>query len=354
MIPLPPWWVRRVLLAPLMIVFAVLAVVTLPVTALVAVLLSVTLPGHRQRLLRVLTLIVVYLLLEAVGLVVLFVVWLMSGCGYAIRRPTFQRWHYDVVQVFLRVMFAVSRWVLHVRVEVEGPDPASYAGRPLVVCCRHAGPGDSFLLVHALTNWYAREPRIVLKDTLRWDPAIDVVLSRLPSRFISSKRVRTAEEEIADLALRLDDDDALVIFPEGGNFTEHRRVRAIEKLRRDGFIDAAGRAQAMRYVLAPKPGGVLAALDAAGNADVVWVAHTGTDHLFTVADVWRALPMDTVIRMRWWQVPPSDVPQSREARISWLFSWWEHIDGWIGEQRGETRRRTLRQRLSDRRAKIPR
>jgi ABC-type cobalamin/Fe3+-siderophores transport system ATPase subunit len=29
---------------------------------------------------------------------------------------------------------------------------------------RHAGPGDSFLLLHALVNWYAREPRIVLAD----------------------------------------------------------------------------------------------------------------------------------------------------------------------------------------------
>ena len=39
-------------------------------------------------------------------------------------------------------------------------------------------------MVHALINWYAREPRIVLKDTLQWDPAIDVVLNRLPNRFI--------------------------------------------------------------------------------------------------------------------------------------------------------------------------
>ncbi len=38
--------------------------------------------------------------------------------------------------------------------------------------------------MHALMNWYAREPRIVLKDTLQWDPAIDVVLNRLPNRFI--------------------------------------------------------------------------------------------------------------------------------------------------------------------------
>src|SRR3712207_4198495 len=118
-------------------------------------------------------------------------------------------------------MFWAARHVLHVRVNVDGPDPTAYHDRPLIVCCRHAGPGDSFLLVHALTNWYAREPRIVLKDTLQWDPVIDVVLNRLPSRFISPGQARTGrrpEEEIADLARRLDGNDALVIFPEGGNF----------------------------------------------------------------------------------------------------------------------------------------
>ena len=55
----------------------------------------------------------------------------------------------------------------------------------MLVCCRHAGPGDSFTLIHALMYWYDREPRVVLKDTLQWDPAIDVLLHRIPARFIS-------------------------------------------------------------------------------------------------------------------------------------------------------------------------
>ena len=39
--------------------------------------------------------------------------------------------------------------------------------------------------MYALMDWYHREPRVVLKDTMAWDPAIDVILNRLPSRFIS-------------------------------------------------------------------------------------------------------------------------------------------------------------------------
>ena len=85
----------------------------------------------------------------------------------------------------------------------------------------------------------------------------------------------------------------------------------------------AVRAEEMTHVLAPRPGGVLAALEAAPDADVLMVAHTGLDHLVTVSDLWRELPMDKQITMRWWEVPRSEIPEGREARIEWLFGWWE-------------------------------
>jgi hypothetical protein len=95
----------------------------------------------------------------------------------------------------------------------------------------------------------------------------------------------------------------------------------------------ARRAERMTHVLAPRPGGLLAALDAAPTADIVLVAHTGLDHLVTVADMWRELPMDKSIVMRWWRVPHDDIPTDRDARIEWLFRWWEHIDTWIDTNR---------------------
>jgi hypothetical protein len=89
----------------------------------------------------------------------------------------------------------------------------------------------------------------------------------------------------------------------------------------------------MENVLAPRPGGLLAALDAAPDADVVLVAHTGLDHLVSVRDVWRELPMDKQLIMRWWRVPREEIPDGREDRIDWLFSWWEEIDRWIDAHR---------------------
>ena len=346
---LPPWWIRRVLLVPAMLVLSVVAVISLPLTAVLAVLIGGLTSlfsgasGVWSRPLRLLLLVVGYLVAEAVGLIALGILWLIAGFGRTIRSPASERRHYVLVRTFLEWLYWLVTHVLHLSVRVDGPAPEAYQDRPLIVFCRHAGPGDSFLIVHALLDWYDREPRIVLKDTLQWDPAIDVVLNRLPNRFIRSGSPGRptadqpdqppVEQVIGELAHRLDGNDALVLFPEGGNFTARRRVRAIQRLRRKGLAAEVRKAEAMRNVLPPRPAGVLAVLENAGNADVVWVGHTGTDHLLSVADLWAAVPMDTEILMRWWHVTASDVPPEPEAQISWLYEWWKRIDDWIAVNR---------------------
>jgi 1-acyl-sn-glycerol-3-phosphate acyltransferase len=279
--------------------------------------------------------VVLHLVLESLILVELFGLWIASGFGYLIRRPYFERIHYDIAQTYLAVFFREAKRVLHLEIVTQGPTPDAFPGHPLLVCCRHAGPGDSFTLMHALMNSYHREPRVVLKDTMAWDPAVDVLLSRLPNRFIDAtpKPGEDVEARISELASGMDDNDAFVIFPEGGNFTPKRRERAIDKLRTLGHDRMADRAEGMSNVLAPRPGGFLAALDAAPEADVVLVAHTGLDHLMTVRDIWRELPMDKRLVMRWWRVSRDEIPAGSDERIDWLFGWWEEIDRWVEEHR---------------------
>ena len=330
------WALRRFVLAPAVIGLTVLLWASLPLWLVGAALLSPVIPG-RLRPLRLLWLVLLYLTAESVGLLVLLGLWLASGFGARLRTPYFEGIHYDLVQGVLWVFFREARRVLHLTIETVGTTPDAFPGHPLLVCCRHAGPGDSFTLVHALMHEYRREPRVVLKDTLAWDPWIDVVLSRIPARFISPspRGGEGLEEQIADLARHLDDNDAFVIFPEGGNFTPERRERAIRKLHQLGLHRMAVRAERMTNVLAPRPGGFLAALDAAPEADVLLVAHTGLDHMLTVGDVWRELPMDKRLLMGWWRVPRAEIPAGREERIDWLFARWEEIDRWVAEHRPE-------------------
>jgi 1-acyl-sn-glycerol-3-phosphate acyltransferase len=255
--------------------------------------------------------------------------WIVAGFGLPVRTPPSQYLHYQLVGWYLRVLYREAARVLRLRVQAEGPNPDEYLDRPLLVFCRHAGPGDSFLLINALVNWYAREPRIVLTERMQWAPALDVVLNRLPNRFIPGGGGAQLERRISELATALDHNDAFVIFPEGGNFTERRRTAGVARLRKRGLEQMARRSEAMRHVLPPRPGGVTAALSAAPEADIVFVAHAGLDHLFTVSDIWRALPLDTTVRMRWWRVPAVDVPRDEADQIDWLYQWWERIDRWV-------------------------
>ncbi|ROP32240.1 acyltransferase-like protein [Couchioplanes caeruleus] len=330
---LPPTWVRRLVIAPLVVVLAAVLLTTLPVWLLIALAASPFARGH-LRLPRLAFLAIVYLAWDAAALVSLAVLWVASGCGWRIRTPAFQRAHYVLTGKFLQALFWVAKWSLHLSIDVVGTDPdTGMPGRPEIVVSRHAGPGDSFILIHALVNWFEREPRIVLKAALQWDPAVDVLLNRLPNRFISPGRpgVGDLEKAVGALADGLDHNDAFVIFPEGGNFTPRRRVRAIARLRDRGLVDMAVRAENLRNVLPPKPGGLLSAIDAAPDAGVIFVAHTGLDKMLTVTDVWRELPMDKQLVMRFWSVPPEEIPVGEAERIAWLYDWWARIDAWIDE-----------------------
>ena len=326
------WALRRFVLAPAVIGLTATILVSLPLWLLLAAALSPLLPG-RWRALRLLWIFLLYLVCESLLLLVMWVLWFSSGFGRWVRTPYFEGVHYELLQSVMWLFFREARRVARLKIETRGPTPDAFPGHPLLVCSRHAGPGDSFTLIHTLMHWYGREPRVVLKDTLAWDPAIDVLLRRIPARFISPGSGADLESEIAQLATGLDENDAFVIFPEGGNFTPARRERAITRLRTLGLETMARRAEEMIHVLAPRPGGLLAALDAAPEADVVLVAHTGLDHLLTVGDLWRELPLDKVIIMRWWRVAAEDIPAGRQERIDWLYDWWESIDDWIAEHR---------------------
>ncbi|GIM91410.1 1-acyl-sn-glycerol-3-phosphate acyltransferase [Paractinoplanes toevensis] len=338
---MPPTWIRRLIFAPAVVLLAVVLLTTLPVWLLLALAASPLVPGH-LRVPRLVFLGIVYVVWDAAALVALAALWVASGFGWKIRGPVFQRAHYVLTGRFLGVLFWLARWSLHLTVDVVGTDPdTAIPGRPEIVVSRHAGPGDSFILIHALVNWFDREPRIVLKATLQWDPAVDVLLNRLPSRFITPGRTtpgtKSLEDEVGELAVGLDENDAFVIFPEGGNFTPRRRVKAIQWLRQRGLADMAKKAENLRNLLPPKPGGLAAAIDAAPDAGVIFVAHTGLDRMITVSDVWRELPMDKQLIMRFWSVPPEEVPAGEEERVAWLYDWWARIDRWIEENRPAAR-----------------
>jgi len=342
----PPRLVRRAL-GPLVLATAwVLTVALLPVLVLISAVASYWLPG-RWRGPRLLVFAFVGLSLELVALLAALGLWVTSGFGRRFSSERSQREHYAVLRGLLRALVRVARRVFVLRLETDGvswsplDDGVPGSTNAMVVLSRHAGPGDSLLLMDTLMNRdHLRRPRTVMKDTMALDPVVDVLFHRLPARFINTdpRDGDDVEAVIATLATGLGEEDALLIFPEGGNFTPRRRLRAIDRLRRRGHNTYAERAERMRHVLPPRPGGVLAAIQAAPHADLVFVAHTGLEHITGARDAWRVLPDHKTLRLRWWFHPAADVPTGRDARIEWLFERWDDIDSWIAEHEHEHER----------------
>lgn len=329
---LPPKVVRRLVLAPLVLAVSVVLVALSPVALLAAAIADLFLPG-RWRTVRLVAFCAVYLALEVAGFGAMFGLWLASGFGFRLRSQRFRELHYGFIRWWLAVMNGAVAKLFRLKIWIEDrPDPRP---GPVLVFSRHAGPGNSLMLIGTLMIAYRRRPRIVMLAKLQWEPLFDIILNRLPNRFIrhDPRNRERYLDAIEELAAGLGEEDAFVLFPEGHDFTRPHRLRAIAHLRRKGHLDEAEKAERMANVLPPKHGGVMAAIAGAPNADVVFVAHTVLEEVGSFGDLWSRLPFERPILGRYWRIAPSQIPAERQALIDWLFEWWERIDDWIDQRR---------------------
>ncbi len=340
----PPKAVRRLLVDPLFVpVAAVLAVVALAVAGLG--LLTAPL-DRRLRVSRAAMLAATYLSAEVVVLLAAFGLWLARP---VLGRRRFEAAHVWLLRHVLTFLLGAAQVWLRFQLEILEPPPepaqadAEVDGGTgtgtgtdadpsrVLVLSRHAGPGDSFVLIHLLLSRYGLVPRVVLIDRLQLDPAIDVLLGRLGACFLRNDGSDdTATRRIGALASGLGDAEALVIFPEGANFTPSRRRRLIARLRARGQWDRAAVAEDFDAVLPPRPAGVLAALAAGTITATMVVAHAGLDELSAPGEVWRAMPLAAPLLLRWWRVPMAQIPASDAGRRQWLTMHWAIVNAWIG------------------------
>ncbi|MGZ4752413.1 MAG: 1-acyl-sn-glycerol-3-phosphate acyltransferase [Oryzihumus sp.] len=329
---MPPRWLRRALL-PLttLLVVAVLALLVL-VAGVAAALRPLT---PRRRVLRAARFGTAYLVVDLRILFSCLRLWLRAPIAARREPTTWADAHWALLESALRDALWAGERHFGFRVVLDEPPRQDVAAvpvdEPLLVLARHAGPGDSFAIAHLLMTEYHRRPRIVLKDRLQLDPALDVLLNRLSCCFIPSRSGAGDDlpARLGRLAADLTGREALLIFPEGGNWTPRRRRRAIRRLRRRGHFAEAARARRMEHVMPPRPAGVLACLEARPDLDVVVAAHAGLDRLVSPSQVWRALPLVVPMRLRWWHVPTADVPRDGDARTQWLIDQWAEVDAWV-------------------------
>lgn len=329
--PVPPKLVRRLVVAPLVLVVELAIVLISPLLVVLAALLSPIFGGWRP--LRALLVVLAFIARHAAVLVACFGLWVAGGLRRTAVSETERRRLFELMAWFVGGVFRDVVRLARVEVRVSESAAAgavlSARDRPVIVLGRHAGEGDTLLVLFELLCPHRRGPRIVLHQRLRLDPVIDLLGGRLPNRFVDP-RGGDVERDIAALATTLNANDALVIFPEGANFSHVARERAIARLEEGGHDEWAASARAMRHVSPPRPGGTLAAIAAAPSADVVVLGHAGFPT--GLREVWRDLPRRQVIDVRLWHEPATAVPRERDAQIDWLLQRWRELDAWVDER----------------------
>lgn len=309
---------RRAVTVPTVVLTETLLLVTAPLSLAVAALVAAVTRSSRP--LRSTALVLAYALLELITL------WrVLRG----VRSWT------DLLHQVLHRAYRVLERVLDVHVVLEdGSVPPERLRRTsgLIVLARHCGPGDSLFIAWLLVAHHHLQLRIVLTALLRIEPLVDMAGDHLPLCFVGRDRQR-ARRRVGALAATMTSGDALLLFPEGGNFSRPRWRRAVLELSASGAFRAARRARHRTHTLPPRRGGALAALKAAPAADVLLLAHSGLADDGRNRPWWR-VPTHRTLLVRTVLAPAATVPRNQEGLTAWLDTAWAGIDSWVATRTG--------------------
>jgi len=145
--------------------------------------------------------------------------------------------------------------------------------------------------------------------------------------FIPRDDSADARAMVRSLGGSIDAMTATIIFPEGRLFRADRLERAKARLAVEN-PERAARLAGLRYVLLPRPAGVLSLLDAIPG-DVVVIAHSGLDQYASFKELAAAVPLREPILVTAWRVPSDEIPFGDAERIAWLDRQWVRVDEWI-------------------------
>jgi 1-acyl-sn-glycerol-3-phosphate acyltransferase len=302
---------RRSVTLPLMTVLMVCVLIVGPV--LLAVSGAAGLAARSSRAARTVALVMAYAVIELRTL------------------ATFLRGERDcdrLVRDFLAMAYAAVRRILDVEVVLDSASVKAAdipRDEPVIVLSRHCGPGDSVLVAWLLAMEYQLRVRIVLKRMLRCEPALDLAGELGCLCFL--KKGDRARSQIHDLAESLGGGEAMLLFPEGANFSWPRWREATRELRSTGGVRAAARALRRSHTLPPRTGGAAAAVAGAPSANILVLTHNG----FCAdgrARPWWQLPIHRQLLVRTALVPAARIPSSNRLG-PWLERTWTQVDAWV-------------------------
>ena len=262
---------------------------------------------------------------ESVGLLVALWLWLRPRGGQALWLER----HYALQSFWVGALFFGAQRLLGIRLQIEGGE-ALAQGR-VILLLRHASVVDALLPDLVAARPFGLHLRYVLKRELRIDPCLDIVGNRLPNAFVrrGSPDAGPEIDRVKALAVGLGPGDGVLIFPEGTRFTPELRTKILAGFRARGENERWEAASRLKSVLPLRLGGVLGLLETDPEADLVFCAHTGTERLTRLGDLFSGAAQGALLQVGCWRVPAESIPQDTAGRKAWLEAEWERVDAWV-------------------------
>ena len=326
----PPPLVRRPISITILTISFLLVPIVLVVGLFIGVIVDLFRAARGDRRFRSSRSVVLICALLTVDFIFFLGVLTIFLASLFVARPTSDARFHRIMTNWATMLMRVIGVVIPMEIDLSELADFSFANS--IVVARHRSLLDA-VLPASIIGGAGLKARYTLKEDLRWEPNIDLVGHAIPHRFITRdpENLERELERIRDLGETLDDRSAAVIFPEGTFFTERRKQQIVSSLERrnPGRADAA---RSINHLLPPRPGGTLALLDGAPNADVVVFGHIGFEPFGTIPEILRNIGGSHPVRVKAWRFPRSEVPDDRDDRIDWLFERWIELDRWVDSE----------------------
>jgi len=311
-----------------------------PVLFVAALLADVRHGWADHKWLRLLGFLMLYLINDAWALVMLLVMWIVTGFGWKMHTSWSYKMHARVHgQWASHLLWGVDK-LFGGRIEIRNRDVVTPG--PIAMFSRHICFLDALIPSVLIAHKRSQIPCHVMKDDLKWEPGIDILGHRTPNHFLNRAKAGALDlDAVRRIGEAASTDNSVVIFPEGSFRQPARFARAIERMRKSQPA-LAERASKLKHVLPPRPNGSFALLQGAADADVVLVAHSGFDGFTTVKEILANVPLNRRIVIECRRIPRSEIPMDEEGFNDWLLAQYEWIDAFVEEQLNDgTSRREL-------------
>ncbi|MFT3707012.1 MAG: 1-acyl-sn-glycerol-3-phosphate acyltransferase [Archangium sp.] len=313
---------RRLVTVPGVMLALAIVLTIFPLLVVLALFVDLVRLAKSFSTTRLTVFLLAFLVVENVGLLLLFWTFLSTRAG---TRPRHAR-TFAIQRLYTAAHLASVTRIFSLRFVVEGD---SAVPGPLLVFVRHASLVDVLIPGGFLANRHLLELRYVLKKELLVEPCLDIAGHWIPNHFVDRSGLDTDAELAKVRALKTDigPTEGVVLYPEGTRFSRGKRKAIIEKLPA-GSAERA-HAESLRHLLPIRKGGALALLEAAPSCDVLFVGHHGLEGLTRLGDIWRGTLVGKTVTVRFWREPANSVPSSEEQRITWVRERWMRVDDWL-------------------------